>query len=126
MALEIALRLDRKDGCDALLFEPLNVWEWFRVASDENLGSDLRELQSVETALVVDGDLSFGVSDAPALRVGRSLGLEIENAARFALSFHGLGLSDVIIAELLFVLLSVKWKSEDFTIILLSRFLSLN
>ena len=108
MALEIALRLYRKDGCDALLFEPLNVWEWFRVASDENLGSDLRELQSVETALVVDGDLSLGVSDAPALRVGRSLGLEIENAARFALSFHGLGLS------------------EDLTIILLSRFLSLN
>ncbi len=116
VALEVALGLDRKDGCDALLFESLDVGEGFRVAADEDLGSYLRELQCVETTLVVDGDLAFGVSDAPALWMGSSLCLEVEEATWFSLPFHGLGLSDVIVTELLFVLLSIKRISENLTV----------
>lgn len=101
MAFEVLVTLDRQNGRYVAILQQFEILGCLRVASHEDVGSHLGNLQGIEAAVINNADFSLLMSHSSSLRVKGFLFLKLEDPAWFSLSFNCLSLPDVVVSKLL-------------------------
>jgi hypothetical protein len=101
MALVIFFTLDRKNGRNVIFLKYLDVTQAFWIATDKDVRSHLGNFKSVETAIVMDCDISLEMSDFSSLGMNHVLILKLEDSSWLSFALNGISLYDVVVFELL-------------------------